>query len=117
MVLYVVWRSFNPSDDHYVSFFKRLSGMDLPVGSKILVKDYETHSVTEFGMCFIAQIPESKLNTFITVSSEVEENVLRSCGESREYSFNRVGKNVTDYPFEKWYLSRSGLIWAYYERY
>jgi len=91
--------------------------MDLPVGSKILSKDYKTHSVTEFGMCFIAQIPEEKLNRFMTVSNLVEESVFRSCGGSKEYSFDRVGEKVMDYPFENWYLSSSGLIWVYYERY
>ena len=115
--LFLVWREFNPSDSHYFNFFKRISGFDLPEKSKILSKDHTTYSLTEFGQCFIAQVPESELDIFQDNSNQTSEPIERSCGKSIKYSFNRKGENISDYPFTAWYLSKGGIVWAYYERY
>lgn len=117
VAVFLVWRDFNPSDSHFLSTFKNISGLELSKETMIVAKDYNTHSLTEFGLCFIAKVSESDINTLISNSRIVGENIERSCGESEEYSFDRHGINITDYPFAAWYLSESGVLWAYYERY
>lgn len=116
--LFGIWKTYNPSEDYYLSLFKRISGLELPENTKFLAKKHTEYFVQgEFDSCFVAEINQQTRIHLLKVTTHLDKPVERACGGSRVSKYTRVGNNNSDYPFMGWYLSEDNKVWAYYVRY
>lgn len=116
--LFGIWKIYNPSNEYYLSLFNRISGLTLPQDSKFISRKHTEYFVQgEYGSCFVVKITDETKKAMIVNSTELEKPVSKKCGSGSFSTYNRIGKNISDYPFMNWYLSENNELWAYYEKY